>query len=297
MISVRCNKTLAVFDLCAGFSFAQQLQVSHQQYLDFLKRAQGTNTSQKVDWLTQSGVTLSAQGQRDLEAAANPTAPRRPYLTSPAQPSYPYTAPPLPYIPSVPSQPSVPQPPAIPNFSTPNSTQPSRSSYHLGDSLTGTSMTFDNQTFHTVSDGSFGNTMRFGNQSSTNWSGGLGGTTNRFGNQTFTNWNDGSTSNSMKFGNQTFHNFNDGTFGTTQRSGNQTFTNFSNGKHCTSNTIGNQTFFLSLDGAESPTVTKAILAADRRRTQHWPFTPGRCVHRISRQQSVVSWFDGPGDPY
>ena len=56
-------------------SFGQQLEVGLKEYIDLLITAPGKDLSQKMDWVTRTGFTLSAQGFRDLNALANNSVP------------------------------------------------------------------------------------------------------------------------------------------------------------------------------------------------------------------------------
>lgn len=204
---MRLLRSMAILVLVVGQSFGQQIQMGLDEYVEFVKVAPGENISQKVDWLTRQGISLSDQGRRELDASvARPArrAPMAPAWPGPARPRYgashrgPYT-PPKPYIPAVPT-------PVPMEFPAPTTVPGpvSQTLYAFDDGTTGSSVTFGDQSFYNLSNGLSGSTTRLGNQAFTYWSDGLSGTTTRLGNQTFTNWNNGLGYSTTTLGNKCF---------------------------------------------------------------------------------------------
>ncbi len=195
---------------CFGCCSAQELGL--RDYLQRLNTAPGASIDQKVDWLSNSGVTLSPAGLRELESTAkksafSATTPYNTGLPSHLSPVQPYT-------------------PAIQN------TIP----------FSGTASRVGSNTYYNWSDGTTGTSSRVGNHEYSNFSNGMIGTSSQVGRFTYENWNNGVTGTANRVGNYKYFNWSDGTSATQTRIGNQTYTNFSNGKICTTQNIGSHSY-------------------------------------------------------
>jgi hypothetical protein len=206
--------------LLAGWPCLPQ-EYSLPQYLQHLRNAPGATISDKVEYLSGIGITLSSRGRRELEAAGSgrSTTPAVPFTTR------------------------SPRGRAADSISG-NSTITGNgrwTSYQFSNGVSGSSNRSGNTTFYQFSNGLSGANTDIGTQSFQNFSNGLTGNTFHVGQQTFQNWSDGSSSISNRIGNTTYYNFNNGVTGTSTQIGNTTYYNFSDGRSCTTTRIGNQT--------------------------------------------------------
>lgn len=203
---MRFSPSLFVVPLLLVSATAQELNL--RQYLQRLKTAPGATISQKVEYLSNLGVTLSPQGLHELQTAARSATPlpARPPLS------------------------------AFRDFDTRSATD----DFDTGHA--GSSRRIGSLEFHNFSNGVTGTTQRFGSLEFHSFSNGLTGTTQRLGNFDFTHWSDGTTVNSQRLGNFRHYQFSDGTSGFSQTIGGFTFYNDSRGTNCTTQRIGFQIF-------------------------------------------------------
>ncbi|MGC8761975.1 MAG: hypothetical protein ACP5VC_18630 [Bryobacteraceae bacterium] len=199
------------FVLSLLFVSATAQELNLRQYLERLKTAPGATLSQKVEYLSSLGISLSPRGLRELQTAArSPAAPQPAWTSLPALRDTDFDA------------------------------RSARDDFDTG--LAGSSRHIGSLEFHNFSNGVTGTTQRFGSLEFHSFSNGLTGTTQRLGNFGFTHWSDGTTVNSQRLGSFRHYQFSDGTSGFSQTIGGFTFYNDSRGNNCTTQRIGFQVF-------------------------------------------------------
>jgi hypothetical protein len=218
---MRLTKSFAGLLLFITFASAQDLGL--KDYVQRLGTTPGVNVEQKIEFLSNMGVTLSDQGMRDLLKEANQptTTPKaNPYSNAYKNP-YSYTPPTSTYTYS-PLQP----------VTTPTIPLPS----------TGTANRIGNYDYFNLDNGVTGTSNRIGNVDYYSFSNGLNGTSSRIGNYTYQNWSDGVTGTGSRIGNYDYLKWSDGSSATQNKIGNTTYTNLSNGKTCTTQKIGTYSY-------------------------------------------------------
>lgn len=209
--------------------FAQELNL--QQYLQRLKSAPGVTVSDKVEFLSSTGVTLSDQGMRDLDRAAGASSSSRRSTYNPWQSTSASQA--------ETDGNTWPAPAKRRSIDSWNDKSTNGNSSRSWSSTTNTIGQFE---YYNSNIGISGYSNRIGNQTYYNFSNGVSGSTSEIGNQRYHNLNNGLNGTTNRVGQYEYHNFNNGVSGTSNRIGNFTYLNLSDGTRCVSNKIGNQTY-------------------------------------------------------